>query len=96
MLLHTVNKSPYHHNALQACAEACSADDAVILIEDGIYGLNHPDLNSILDAGTRVFAVEADCIARGVATKSTPQCERISYDKFVALCAEYPKQISWS
>ncbi len=96
MLLHTVNKSPYHHTALKACAETCATDDAVVLMEDGVYGLSHPDLSLILGLSTKVFAIEADCLARGIAAENRPECERISYEKFVALCTENPKQMSWS
>lgn len=99
MLLHTLNKSPYQHQALKSCAEFCTTDDALILIEDGVYAIHHPDLALIVKSGTQVFALEADVKARGLTTLSTTasdQCELVSYDRFVALCVEYPKQKSWS
>ena len=99
MLLHTVNKSPYQYKALHNCAEFCAPQDALVLIEDGVYAVGHPDLALILNAGIRVFAIEADAMARGLTTLSTRhngQCEFIGYDRFVALCVEFPKQKNWS
>ncbi len=99
MLLHILNKSPYRQQALKSCAEFCTADDALILIEDGVYAINHPDLALIHGMGTQIFAIEADVKARGLTTLSTSasdQYELVNYDRFVALCVEYPKQKSWS
>ncbi|HIG43518.1 MAG: sulfurtransferase complex subunit TusB [bacterium] len=99
MLLHTVNKSPYQHQALNSCAEFCTADDALILIEDGVYAINHPDLALVHSLGTQVFAIEADVKARGLTTlftRASDQYELVDYDRFVALCVEYSQQKSWS
>ncbi len=95
MLLHIVNKSPYRQQALHDCAEFCGPQDALVLIEDGVYAVNHPDLALIINRGTRVFAIKADALARGLAAENA-QCEFVDYDRFVALCVEYPKQKSWS
>ena len=38
MLLHTVNKSPFTDNSLQSCIRCCQAGQAILLIEDGVYG----------------------------------------------------------
>ena len=36
-ILHTVNKSPFERNSLEACLKYASAGAAVLLIEDGVY-----------------------------------------------------------
>ncbi len=36
--LHTVNKSPFATQALLSCLNHAKAGDAVLLIEDGVYG----------------------------------------------------------
>ena len=38
MLLHTVNKSPFLHKALESCLRSAKDGSAVLLIEDGVYG----------------------------------------------------------
>ena len=40
MILHTVNKSPYSSQCLADCLRRVSPGDRVILIEDGVYGIN--------------------------------------------------------
>ena len=36
--LHTVNKSPFGNGTLLSCLNHCKPGDAVLLIEDGVYG----------------------------------------------------------
>ena len=36
--LHTVNKSPFANQSLLSCIAHAKAGDAVLMIEDGVYG----------------------------------------------------------
>ncbi|MDH4062323.1 MAG: sulfurtransferase complex subunit TusB, partial [Aquincola sp.] len=36
-MLHTVNKSPFEHKALETCLRFARQGSAVLLIEDGVY-----------------------------------------------------------
>ena len=36
-MLHTVNKSPFEHRALETCLKFARQGSAVLLIEDGVY-----------------------------------------------------------
>ncbi|MGD8498050.1 MAG: sulfurtransferase complex subunit TusB, partial [Chromatiales bacterium] len=36
-MLHTVNKSPFDRNTLDACLRLAKPGSAVLLIEDGVY-----------------------------------------------------------
>jgi len=36
--LHTVNKSPFATGALVSCLNHCKDGDAILMIEDGVYG----------------------------------------------------------
>lgn len=36
--LHTVNKSPFEKNALKSCLGHLCSGDAVLMIEDGVFG----------------------------------------------------------
>ena len=37
-ILHTVNKSPFERNSLEACLRLAQPGSAVLLMEDGVYG----------------------------------------------------------
>jgi len=95
MLLHTFNKSPYRTQTLTSCLELFSADDALVLLEDGVYAGTHPDLTNLLDKKRQVYAIEADVQARGLLDRMPAEIQIIDYAAFVALCCEYPKQKTW-
>jgi len=95
MLLHTINKSPYDHRALRSCIQFCSAGDAIVLLEDGVYGVTHQDLQQSALEDIKLFAVQADLLARGLPDPQTERIQIITYDTFVALCVDYPRIKSW-
>ncbi len=105
MLLHTVNKSAFDNNALGDCLQVVTANDAVLLIENGVYAaLNSPqhDLDPIksikqLSAnGTRFYVLGADCEARGLDSSALqPVFNTIDSVGFVALAAAASAIQSW-
>ena len=78
MILHTFN-SP---RALSQHSQMVANDDAVVLIENGVYG--HCE-------GGKVYLLEADAKARGIATDN----RGISYIEFVELCVAADKICNW-
>ena len=105
MLLHTVNKSAFDNSALGDCLRVASANDAVLLIENGVYAAlnssqNHlPHIDSIkqLSAnGTRFYVLQADCDARGLDSSALLSAFKIVDDAgFVALAAQASTLQSW-
>ena len=105
MILHTVNKSVFDNSALGDCLRVVATNDAVLLIENGVYGaLNSSQsepthVESILElsaAGTRFYALQADCQARGLADSALLSAVQITDDAgFVALAAEASAIQSW-
>lgn len=95
MLLHTINKSPYSHRSLESCISVCRKQDAILLIEDAVYGIDHPLLAKA--HGYSLYALEPDLVARGLHSKyaGQKQIKKVSYDEFVNLCIQYPKQKNW-
>jgi tRNA 2-thiouridine synthesizing protein B len=95
VLLHTINKSPYSHHAFASCIQFCQKEDAIILIEDAVYGVGHSLFIDLQEYS--IYALEADLIARGLKTKYEAQSliKTISYEVFVDLCIEFPKQKNW-
>ena len=95
MLLHTFNKSPYSTKVLTSCLSLCGENDALVLLEDGVYAGTHPDLAKMLGHNRRVYAIEADVRARGLVDFMPDGVQIIGYPGFVALCTEFPKQKAW-
>jgi tRNA 2-thiouridine synthesizing protein B len=98
--LHTVNKSPFSHTALNSCLTVCGPDDGVILLEDGIYGAmasapSHTQLKEILARGIRVYALKPDVDARGIGEKLMAEVELADYEKFVQLSVQHRCVQSW-
>lgn len=94
--LHTVNKSPFAHQALASCLRACQTGDAILLLEDGVIGALPHSL--ILQESARdidIYALEADLLARGLLSRISPNIQVISYDDFVALACTHKNSISW-
>lgn len=94
MILHTVNKSPLSHSCLQECLASCSAGDAVLLIEDGVYAVRTLDRLS-LPAAVKWFVLQADLDTRGLAGDLDARVTAISDQGFVTLATEYTKVVSW-
>ena len=96
MILHTVNKK---HDCLQTCISVLGENDAILLIEDGVYATmtvnNGIDVWENIPASTRLFALENDLVARGISDKILPRFESITLSQFVSLTCEYDKVISW-
>ncbi|MCW8128299.1 sulfurtransferase complex subunit TusB [Microbulbifer halophilus] len=91
MTLHIVSKSPFSSNALADCVGTFGDDDALLLIEDGIYALSG-DIPESLAAGP-VYCLEADAEARGL---QIPENIRAIDDAgWVSLCAEHKPIVSW-
>ena len=105
MLLHTVNKSAFDNSALGDCLAVVSADDAVLLIENGVYGalnnspskLSHiENIKQLSASGTRFYVLQADCEARGLAESALlPAVTVVDDAGFVALAAEASAIQSW-
>ena len=96
MILHTVNRSPFQQATLAQCIQRCADGDAIILLEDGVYGaLQHsPQANQL--STINCFAIKADVQARGLFTK--PLIERIqliNFERFVELSCHYSLVMSW-
>ena len=98
--LHTVNKSPFSHNTLSSCIKVCSKLDAILLLEDGVFGAMRSapcaeDLSALIARGIKVYALEPDVKARGLSEKMLDRIELTSYNEFVQLSLTHRSVQSW-
>lgn len=84
--LHLVN----HAAALEACLALAAEDDAVLLLENGVYAASSgPPL------GRPIHALEVDLRARGIAGRLTQDVLVIDDDWFVSLVEKHAPIITW-
>jgi tRNA 2-thiouridine synthesizing protein B len=100
MILHTVNKSPFERNALISCLGHAQAGSSVLMMEDGVYGAiagsQVSDIVSKSMANVKVYALEPDLAARGIAKeKLISGVQLIDYAGFVDLAADNTSVQAW-
>lgn len=97
--LHTVNRSPYSHEALRSCVKICAPSDAILLLEDGVLGAlpspHNSHLSVLIQEGVKVFAIDADVQARGLASRLISGVTLIDYEGFVELTIQHTRVQSW-
>ena len=96
-LLHTVNKSPFNHNALKSCLDRVHSGDSVILLEDGVYGaLVSQPWAMLMNPSAQYYAIADDITARGLSEeKLLSHITLIDYNTFVELTTQHSATHSW-
>jgi tRNA 2-thiouridine synthesizing protein B len=98
-MLHTVNKSPFEKNTLEACLNHLGKDSAVLLIEDGVYGALKGTavaerVRKAMDQ-VPIYALWPDIEARGMQDRIIDGIKLINYDGFVDLVVDYHMVQAW-
>ncbi len=98
-MLHIVNKSPSQTGSLASCLRMALPGQAVLLIEDGIYGAT---AGSSSEAAVRAaagkvkfYALKPDLEARGMTARALEGVTLVDYGGFVDLVAEHGTPNSW-
>ncbi len=98
--LHTVNKSPFERNALESAITHAVKGNALLMIEDGVYGAMQGTQKSgmVSDAINDIsfYVMGPDLKARGIdETRIIDGIKIVDYSGFVALVAEHDVTQSW-
>ena len=99
-MLHTVNKSPFEKNSLDACLRLAKPGSALLLIEDGVYaamkGTTVEEKVKAAAQDKKVYALGPDIKARGLdADQVIDGVTVVDYGGFVDLAAESDKVQAW-
>jgi tRNA 2-thiouridine synthesizing protein B len=97
-MLHIVNKSPLDRSSLDTVLTTAEGG-AIILIEDGVYAATkgnafEPKLKAAM-AKFKVYALQADLEARGIADRVADGVTTVDYAGFVDLVADNKTNQSW-
>jgi tRNA 2-thiouridine synthesizing protein B len=98
-MLHIVNKSHAQTRTLESCLRMTKPGHALLLIEDAIYAATRSGAASVrlFDAlkTLKVYALQPDVEARGMAGQLVDGVKAIDYAGFVDLVAEHPNNQTW-
>ncbi len=98
--LHTVNKSPFEKNSLEAALKFSQAGSAILLIEDGVYGAMKGTAAEGMVKGAmgdkKVYALKSDLMARAIKDdRLIDGIEVVDYAGFVDLVEANDKVQAW-
>lgn len=96
--LHTLNKPSSHKELCEQLKLTLSEEDAILLLEDGVYHLlsiNTSNEHHWLSDAKTVYALREDALSRGVSTSIEIPVVFVSYEQFVELTTTHSKVISW-
>ncbi len=89
--LHLLNKASLEHPASRDCLRSLEKNDALLLIEDGVYLTQR---YTVTHKSARILALQHDLYQRGISLMQN-HIEIIDDAGFVEVCTEYDKVVSW-
>ena len=95
--LHTLNCTVRDYPAtLQRLLLCASADDSLLLIENGVYNLTDATaLAAISRSQLKLYCLNADLLARGLSNMPMDSATVVDENGFVELACSHQKVISW-
>lgn len=96
-MLHLVNKSPYEAHNMETAVSMMTGDDAILLIEDAVYGaVKGGKAAETLSNCSNLSVLGPDLAARGIAVdKLIEGVNVVDYSGFVDLVESNDKVQSW-
>ncbi len=92
--LYTVNQSPAS-GLLETCLRFMKPSDGILFLEDGVYHGAQQDCLEAISSEIAVYCLKEDLAARGLTEKLIDRAQPVSYRRFVELCTEFDKVVSW-
>ena len=97
-VLHIINKPASQAGALMACLRVAGPEDALLLIENGVYNALDNAINRrALDGlANPLYVLAPDLKARGFNGEDIIHgIEQVDYRGFVDLTVQHPLSVSW-
>jgi len=80
---------------LESCLQIINAGDAILFIQDGVYHCAIDEQLQSIDDKIAVYGLREDMLARATLGKTLDSVEAIDTVKFVDLCCQHDKVMSW-
>lgn len=97
-MLHIINKSSFERNSLATATNFVDDTSVILLTEDGVISATknaNSGLIADLAASGKVYALQGDVEARGLAEKLADNIKTVDYTGFVELVVEHGTPVSW-
>ncbi len=98
-MLHIINKSPLANTALESCLRVAQAGGDILLIEDAVYaattGNAYEGKMREAMANFKVYVLQPDLAARGLADRLMDGASAVDYGGFVDLTLANNNCQSW-
>jgi tRNA 2-thiouridine synthesizing protein B len=91
--LHLLRRSGFSDNNLLQCVQTLTSDDAVILLDDGCYNIQHPLLNDLILSHQKLFIINEHLTARGLT--NIEAIKAISMNNLIHLTFSYNTVMTW-
>ncbi len=82
-------------SAIEEAVALYNEHDEILLIEDAVYAANPQHQSFRQVKHTKVYALDSDIQARGMANRISPSVSIVSYSGFVELTATQEKSLTW-
>jgi len=93
--LHVISSSPFADTRLGSCLRTLGPNDGLLLCGEAVQALR-PGTPMALRLGTlagaRLYALDEDCLARGL---ESVEAEQVDYPGFVELSLRYTRVNTW-
>lgn len=91
--LHLLRTSAFSDNNFPQCIDTLVSGDAIVLLDDGCYNLNHHLLQQCYDDTIPMMVIEEHAEARGLTLE--PICKPISMTDLVANITLFDTVMTW-
>lgn len=96
-MLHIIRNSGFTSNTLSQCLTMCLPEDAILLMDDGCYNLQHPLLLEALTKQTAITVYYLSLHANARAQHNEhPSLTAINFDEVLKLIFTFNNSITWS
>ncbi|ELR63905.1 tRNA 5-methylaminomethyl-2-thiouridine synthase TusB [Photobacterium marinum] len=97
-MLHTITTSPFQTQALQRCLRYIGQGDEILLIQDAVIAGIEKNAwaETLKQSGVKIYLLEADLAARGIAGKTDNSLEVVDFNGFASLTVKHETQMKWA
>ncbi|MFD2166731.1 sulfurtransferase complex subunit TusB [Thalassotalea euphylliae] len=92
--LHLVRRSWYSQQDHQPLTALLSGDDAIMLLDDGVYNIGHPELIKLIEHVSTVYVIEHHFKARGL-DNTNNAIQTVSMKTLIELSLQFDKTLTW-
>ncbi len=93
--LHLVRSSPFANQELAQCLNTLTANDHIVLLDDGCYALNHSLIHTFIKKPTDITIHVIDSHLEARALTSLGSVQVINMSKLVELTLTHNTVITW-